>query len=237
MTAIWSAIVSVLVLAQMPQQMPAQGSYGWPMPAFKLAIMNYELGLEPRAALMGEELWQLRDPESGLWINWKGEPDTVNPMYAASLYEKLGQHDRALEVYKAQVKLARSYEPDAYNLFWWPVIVSRIVGEPIPLDLFARAAPGFAGVFGPPAEMEPNEHGRYYADAMMGHWYRVGGPRFPLYHSDWCEPQNQPAERREMYRKCRAYYAWAEGKPFVPVLNAPFGFMTDDVLFMAVWKP
>lgn len=231
MESLWAFIAWALIVMQMPAELPPQDSEGWPQPAFKLAIITERVGFTTRAEGMADELWEARDPETGLWVNWTGEVDVINPILGIMLYDELGQHERARETYfnalaEARRRVAAEY---GYNWFWWPAISSLIVGEPMPLDLFSISAIGLNGSY---ATWEPvNGHGKFYANAMLSYWRHLGGPEFVPYEHDWCYDDRA---RRE----CWANTQWAKGRKYLPVMPGPYGWYTDDVLFVAtmLWR-
>lgn len=225
-------LTTLLVFAQLPRMMPA--AEGYPATAFKAAITYERIGLTPVAAAWAEQLWQQRDPETGLWASECCGVDTVNPMFAVILYEDLGQHERALETYRNHVARARAIEEMPYNGHWWPVVSALVTDQPLPMDLLIRAAPGLSGRYS--AAEEPDDHGRYYADQMMAWWNWANGPTVgPYYNSPWCGRRADWLKYGQA--ECQAQMAWRNGEFWWPVIDgsAPFVY-SDEILMLAVLR-
>jgi hypothetical protein len=229
MSAIMASLASLLIAAQLPTTPPPTDSPGWPGPTMKAAITYDHIGLTPIAQAWAEQLWRQRDPETGLWVNFQGQLDTVNPFWAVMLYRDLGQHERALETYRNHAALARSAGEMPFNAYWWPVVAALMVGEPLPMDLFVQAAPGFAGRYS--ASEEPDDHGRYYSDQMAAWWTWAGGPKMPYYSSPWCGRRTDWLKYGQA--ECRAQMAWRNGEPWPVVIDRPFDVYNDEVLMLA----
>lgn len=223
-------VVETAIREQLPESLPPETEIGWPQHAFTMAITWYRVGETERAHEMADELWQLRDPATGLWRNSAGDVDVTNPFFATVLYELLGQHERARDVSRNAIRHARAtWNGGAYNGILLTALTGPVVGQPPPSDLMTIAYDGLFGSY------STHEHGtargRYYADIMRTYWCVTGGECWGNIsdETDYCPTLVRGRE------ECEAFYRWSRGEPAVPDLDGQeYSFWTDGILFYAL---
>ncbi len=215
---------------QLPAELPPVDSTGWPQHAFTMAITWYRVGEPELAADMANDLWALRDEETGLWSNSAGDIDAANPFFATLLFVLVGQHDRATSISERAIEHAREiWNGGAYNEPWLAAMSAPLVGERPPSDLTAKAQDGLYGAYSSREGVTPK--GRYYADIMRAYWCATGGPCWELLadETEYC-PSLGVGQR-----ECESFYAWANGTPRFPDLEGePYSFWTDGILYYAL---